>query len=68
LNQKYKFQDVFDFLYFYQNLNDVLSNPQSTGHIFLSTFAVEVPGNYKATGILVTGNKTIASVNFVVNQ
>jgi hypothetical protein len=41
---------------------------QSYGHIFLSSFAVEVPGNYKATGILVTGNKTIASVNFVVTQ
>ena len=41
---------------------------QSYGHIYLSTFSVEVPGNYKATGILVNGNKTIASVNFVVTQ
>jgi hypothetical protein len=39
---------------------------QSYGHIFLSTFSVEVPGNYKATGILLTGNKTIASASFVV--
>ena len=39
---------------------------QSYGHIFLSTFSVEVPGNYKATGILMTGNKTIASASFVV--
>ena len=41
---------------------------QSYGHIYLSAFSVELPGNYKATGILVNGNKTIASVNFVVAQ
>jgi hypothetical protein len=42
-------------------------NPQSYGHIFLSSFMITAPGSYKATGILVTGTKTIASVNFTVN-
>jgi hypothetical protein len=42
-------------------------NPQSYGHIFLSGFSLPDKGNYKATGILVTGLKTIASVNFVLN-
>jgi len=42
-------------------------NSQSYGHILLSMFTVTRAGNYTATGILVNGNKTIASVNFVVN-
>lgn len=42
-------------------------NPQSYGHILLSNFMIDTPGNYKATGILVTGNKTVASINFVIN-
>jgi hypothetical protein len=43
------------------------TNPQSYGHIFLSSFTVTDPGSYKATGILVTGTKTVASINFTVN-
>ena len=42
-------------------------NPQSYGHILLSNFMVDTPGNYKATGILLTGNKTVASINFTIN-
>jgi hypothetical protein len=42
-------------------------NSQSYGHIFLSGFSLPDKGNYKATGILVTGLKTVASVNFVLN-
>ncbi|MCX6246274.1 MAG: hypothetical protein NTW10_00940 [Bacteroidetes bacterium] len=42
-------------------------NPSSYGHIFLSGFSLPDKGSYKATGILVTGNKTIASINFVLN-
>jgi hypothetical protein len=37
-------------------------NPQSYGHIFISGFSVpSVAGTYTATGILVTGTKTIAT-------
>ena len=42
------------------------TNPQSYGHIFLSSFSSPAAGNYKATGILVTGLKTVASINFTV--
>ena len=42
-------------------------NPQSYGHILLSSFVIDTPGSYKATGILVTGLKTVASINFSVN-
>jgi hypothetical protein len=41
-------------------------SPQGYGHIFLSYFNIPDPGNYKATGIIVTGNKTVASLNFSV--
>lgn len=39
---------------------------QDYGHITISSFSVANPGNYTATGILLTGNKTIASVNFTI--
>jgi hypothetical protein len=42
-------------------------NPQSFGHIFLSSFSLAEGGQFKATGILVTGNKEIASKEFTVN-
>jgi len=42
-------------------------SPQSYGHIMLSSFVINTPGSYKATGILVTGMKTVASINFTVN-
>ena len=42
------------------------SNPQSYGHIFMSSFSIGDPGNYKATGILTKGTKTIASTNFTI--
>jgi hypothetical protein len=41
-------------------------NPQSYGHIFLSSFTLSTAGSYQATGVLVTGNKTIASKAFTV--
>jgi hypothetical protein len=40
---------------------------QSYGHIMLSSINVTAAGSYRATGILVTGNKTVASVDFTVN-
>ena len=40
---------------------------QSYGHIYVSAFNVKDPGSYKATGTLLTGNKTIASQSFTVN-
>jgi len=42
-------------------------NPQSYGHILLSNFTITRAGSYVATGILVTGLKTVASINFTVN-
>jgi|WetSurMetagenome_2_1015567.scaffolds.fasta_scaffold875832_1 hypothetical protein len=42
-------------------------NPQSYGHIMVSSFAITETGNFMVTGILVNGSKTIASVNIVVN-
>lgn len=42
-------------------------NPQSYGHIFISGFSLPDAGSFKVTGILVTGNKTIASANFTLN-
>lgn len=38
---------------------------QEYGHIYLSSFTAPVPGNYTATGILTTGNKTIAMITFI---
>jgi hypothetical protein len=43
-------------------------NPQTYGHIFISAFqAPSVAGTYTATGILVTGNKTIASLALTIH-
>jgi hypothetical protein len=42
-------------------------NPQSYGHIMVSSFRISETGNYTVSGILVTGNKTIASISVVIN-
>ncbi|MGA3013162.1 MAG: hypothetical protein ABSD71_03895 [Bacteroidales bacterium] len=42
------------------------TNVQSSGHIFLSNFLIPDPGNYTATGIIVNGNKTVASTSFTI--
>jgi hypothetical protein len=39
---------------------------QSYGHITMSSFSVSDPGSYTATGILLTGNVTVASISFTV--
>ena len=39
---------------------------QSYGHIYMSSFNAPMPGNYTATGILTSGNKTIATIDFTV--
>jgi hypothetical protein len=39
---------------------------QNYGHISMSSFSVANPGNYTATGTLITGNKSVASINFTV--
>ncbi|MDD5675175.1 MAG: hypothetical protein PHC61_13485 [Chitinivibrionales bacterium] len=41
-------------------------NPQSYGHIMLSTISIASAGSFRATGLVVTGNKTIDSVDFTV--
>ncbi|MCX6143542.1 MAG: hypothetical protein NTZ35_09995 [Ignavibacteriales bacterium] len=41
-------------------------NPQSYGHIMLSSFPWSTAGSYRATGILTTGNKTVATRDFTV--
>ena len=42
------------------------TNPQSYGHILLSYFSIPDAGSYTATGILVTGNKSVASQNLTI--
>ena len=44
----------------------VFSNPQSYGHIFLSSFIIDDPGSYKARGVLVATGATVASTSFIV--
>lgn len=39
---------------------------QDYGHIYLSSFTIPAAGSYSATGILISGNKTIASINFTL--
>ena len=39
---------------------------QDYGHIYLSSFSILTAGNYSATGILVSGNKTVATINFTL--
>lgn len=39
---------------------------QDYGHIMVSSITMTEPGSYRATGILATGNKTVASVEFSV--
>ena len=50
---------------FYQDFS--FNNPQSYGHIFLSAFIPGQIGNYKATGIIVSKNLEVASLQFTVN-
>lgn len=41
-------------------------NPQSYGHIMLSSFPWSQKGSFRATGILVAPNKTVAAIDFTV--
>jgi hypothetical protein len=42
-------------------------SPQSYGHIMVSSFRIADAGNFTVTGILVNGNKTVASIAVVIN-
>lgn len=42
------------------------TNPQSYGHILLSSFSLSNAGSFRASGILATGNVAIASKEFTV--
>jgi len=42
------------------------TNPQSYGHILLSSFSMPDAGSFRATGILAAGNVTVASIQFTV--
>jgi hypothetical protein len=42
------------------------TNPQSYGHILLSSFTMPDAGSFRATGILAAGNVTVASIEFAV--
>jgi hypothetical protein len=47
--------------------SSTFNNPQSYGHIMVSQVTVPGnPGSYRATGILATGNKTVAGIDFTV--
>lgn len=52
----------------YQTVNTFsFPNPQSYGHIMLSSFYHTYgKGNFRATGRLVTGNKTVAAKDYTV--
>jgi len=39
---------------------------QDNGHIFISYFSITDPGTYKATGIIVTGNLTVATQSLTI--
>jgi hypothetical protein len=41
-------------------------NPQSYGHLLLSSFSLSDAGYFRATGILATGNSTVAAKEFTV--
>ena len=41
-------------------------NPQSYGHIMLSSFPMTQTGSFRTTGILTTGTKTVATRDFTV--
>jgi hypothetical protein len=53
----------------YQTIDTIdYNNPQSYGHIMLSSYPHTYgAGSFKATGILLTGSKTIASKEYIVN-
>jgi len=42
------------------------TNDQSYGHIFLSYFLIPDPRKYTAKGIIVNGNKAVASTSFTI--
>jgi|WetSurMetagenome_2_1015567.scaffolds.fasta_scaffold34827_3 hypothetical protein len=42
------------------------ANPQSYGHIMISSFIITKTGNFRATGVLTNGNTTVASKEFTV--
>ena len=42
------------------------SSTQNYGHIMVSSISIDSAGSFRATGILVTGNKTVSSVDFTV--
>jgi len=41
---------------------------QNYGHIYLSALVVPTSGSYRATGILTTGNITVASINLTITD
>jgi hypothetical protein len=42
------------------------TNPQSYGHIMLSSFTLPRTGSFRATGLLATGTVTVASQTFTI--
>jgi hypothetical protein len=48
------------------HMSQTFANPQSYGHIMVSAVTIDSVGSFRATGILVTGNKIISSVDFTV--
>jgi hypothetical protein len=46
--------------------SQTFANPSTYGHIMVSAIGIDTAGSFRATGILVTGNKTVSSVDFTV--
>ena len=51
---------------FVSDTSFTFASTQSYGHIMLSSFALTATGSFRATGILVTGNVTVATKNFTI--
>ena len=51
---------------FVSDTSFTFASTQSYGHIMLSSFALSEIGSFRATGILVTGNVTVATMNFTI--
>jgi len=51
---------------FISHQSQTYPNAQSYGHIMVSAINIDSAGSFRATGILVTGNKTISTVDFTV--
>ena len=51
---------------FVNDTSFTFTNPQSYGHITISSLTISKTGNFRATGLLINGNTTVASKEFSI--